>query len=287
MKQFQITIPKSELNFGATVTSGMMFRWRFDEEKWIGHDGPDRYEVRVTGDRYDVRTTASQEEFENLFRLNDDTDAIANRISSCIANLEEVRHHRNIRLLAPNCVTETTLGFLCSANNTLHRIVPMVHALAGYGDSGFPTFEQVAAIPEAELRAKGFGYRARTIPRAAAQILEHGGEVWLGSLKREPYSSVHQSLLEIEGIGPKLADCIALFALHHTEAVPIDTHVWQQLQPRLRPEWNGLPMTNKKGRELADQLRDFCGKDAGWAQQWLFFHGLSQGPARGMVQSCS
>ncbi|MBX3096473.1 MAG: hypothetical protein KF812_06385 [Fimbriimonadaceae bacterium] len=287
MNRFRLAISPSELNFPATVTSGMMFRWEFNGESWKGYDGGDWYEVSIAGDQFEIRSNADESAFRRLFRLDTSTSEMVDRIVLLCPALADIRHHRNIRLLAPGDATEATIGFLCSANNTLHRIVPMVRILASYGGGQFPNFAEVAAIPEGDLQAQGFGYRARTIPRAASQILDRGGEEWLDQLKRMPYSFVHQSLMEIDGIGPKLADCIALFALHHTEAVPIDTHVWQQLQPRLRPDWNGMKMTDKKGKDLAEHLRNLCGGDAAWVQQWLFFHGLTQGPARGMVKSCS
>jgi len=284
MNRYQLTIPASDLDFAATVTSGMMFRWRREGDVWVGHDGAARYRVTAQGDHYDVETDQPITAFRSLFRLDEDTAAIAQRIALAVPELSDVLCHRRIRLLAPACPVEATVAFLCTANNTLHRIVPMVNALAHPGGA-FLGLEEVADLPEERLRARGFGYRAATIPRAARAMLEQGGEEWLLGLRRQPYEAARAQLIALPGVGPKLADCICLFALHHTESVPVDTHVWQQLQPRLAPEWQGLPFTPRRGQDLAARLRERCGRDAAWAQQWAFFHGLSQGPARGMVQT--
>jgi N-glycosylase/DNA lyase len=37
---------------------------------------------------------------------------------------------------------------------------------------------------------------------------------------------VQQLLMELPGVGRKVADCVALFSLDQTAAVPVDTHVW-------------------------------------------------------------
>ena len=33
--------------------------------------------------------------------------------------------------------------------------------------------------------------------------------------------------MKLSGVGEKVADCICLFALHHMDAFPIDTHIRQ------------------------------------------------------------
>lgn len=42
-----------------------------------------------------------------------------------------------------------------------------------------------------------------------------------------PYPQAKEELLKLYGIGVKVADCICLFALHHLEAFPVDTHIKQ------------------------------------------------------------
>lgn len=100
---------------------------------------------------------------------------------------------------------------------------------------------------EAHLRELGFGYRAKYIYQTACAIVNNkGGLPWLESLVnpdalpgavdkwsgaedlpaggREGYRHAHESLLELQGVGPKVADCVCLMGLGWTEAVPVDTH---------------------------------------------------------------
>jgi N-glycosylase/DNA lyase len=52
----------------------------------------------------------------------------------------------------------------------------------------FPTLESLhCADCESKLRSLGFGYRAKYIDRCIRQILDHGGRLWLDSLRDLEY----------------------------------------------------------------------------------------------------
>ncbi|HXH61451.1 MAG TPA: hypothetical protein VNI20_08840, partial [Fimbriimonadaceae bacterium] len=230
-------------------------------------------------------TNATQREFGELFRLDEDLGEITAEIASKAPELKPyICAIPGLRVMKPSDVVEETFCFLCTANNNLKRILQMVRALATEGEPmdeveevtvhRFPTIEVIAALDEHELRAKGFGYRARTIPSIARQIVERGGEEWLKKQKEAPYADAHRRLTGIAGIGPKLADCICLFALHHTEAVPVDTHLWQAATRHYFPQWKGKSLTDVRYRAVGDHFRDRFGALAGWAHQYLFYDNM-------------
>lgn len=68
---------------------------------------------------------------------------------------------------------------------------------------------------------------AKYIVKTCKQLDELGGEAWLMELRTKPLSEVQTALQQFSGIGPKVADCIALFSLDQHNAIPVDTHVWQ------------------------------------------------------------
>lgn len=98
---------------------------------------------------------------------------------------------------------------------------------------------------EAHLRQLGFGYRAKYLHQTALMISEDHDEAWLDSLRnpespalgfkastagemlaegRDGYRIAHEQLLSLQGVGPKVADCVCLMGLGWGEAVPVDTH---------------------------------------------------------------
>jgi N-glycosylase/DNA lyase len=47
------------------------------------------------------------------------------------------------------------------------------------------------------------------------------------NLRTMEYKEIKSNLIEIKGVGNKVADCVALFSLDCSDSVPIDTHVYQ------------------------------------------------------------
>ena len=65
----------------------------------------------------------------------------------------------------------------------------------------------------------------RYLHKSAQLVVAKGGAPWLLSLRGLPRLEVRRQLLALPGVGPKVADCVALFSLDQGEAVPVDTHV--------------------------------------------------------------
>ena len=112
---------------------------------------------------------------------------------------------------------------------------------------------------EAHLRQLGFGYRAKYLHITAKMITQKDHAHWLDGLRnpespvlgheissagemlpggREGYRKAHEQLLTLQGVGPKVADCVCLMGLGWGEAVPVDTH--GKLQQADSPEFTCL-----------------------------------------------
>ena len=79
------------------------------------------------------------------------------------------------------------------------------------------------------------------------------------AIKQMPYKEAKAELMKLYGIGEKVADCICLFALHHIDAFPVDTHIRQMLDTHYP---KGFPLKRYKGF-------------AGVMQQYAFYYELS------------
>lgn len=259
----KFSIPK-ELDVDLCLRCGQTFRWDFDGA-WRGVDGEDWFVVHAADHGYQIESSTDEAGWWRRFPPRpffDDPELDA--------------AFPGLRCMQLQSVVEVLFSFACASNNHVPRIRKMVDCLAKQGDeigSGlyrFPSLERLARLSELDLRAMGFGYRARTIPLLVLSVLDQGGEAWLEGLKSTPYKDARRALQALPGIGPKLADCVALFGLHHGEAVPIDVHFWRAAQPRFAPEWAGQSLTAKRYEVLGDRIRARFGSNAGAAHQLLF-----------------
>ncbi len=283
---FMVDLPVGELDVCRCVSSGQVFRWtQIADDTWFGVDGNEWYAIRQTGTRFRVSTNGDEAAFRRLFRLDWSAAEVLAEILERGPELGPyVDSLAGLRILRPSSPVETFFCFLCTPNNNVTRITSLVRKLAALGPvvgevSGhavhrFPTVEVLAGVSEGELRAQGFGYRGATIPSIGRELERRGGLAYLEELKGVGYERCHAELCEFKGIGPKLADCIALFALDHTEAVPVDTHIWQAATRLYFPEWRGTSLTDAKYRAVGEFFRGRFGRLAGWAHQFLFYENL-------------
>jgi N-glycosylase/DNA lyase len=198
---------------------------------------------------------------------------------------------------------EALIGFICSSNNNIARISQMMHKLCihygpllghldGEAYHDFPEPKDLAKEGvEANLRALGFGYRARYLYQTACMIVEKE-EGWLDGLRnpeapllgveaseggewkaqgRDGYRKAHEALITLQGVGPKVADCVCLMGLGWGEAVPVDTHVWQIAQRDYKfGRGKHSSLTKATYDAVGDKFRSLWGKEAGWAHSVLF-----------------
>lgn len=180
---------------------------------------------------------------------------------------------RGIRILRQD-LWEMVVSFLISQRNHIARIRRCIENIcASYGESltnaqgetyhAFPTPEVLSGLEENALMAQNLGYRSKYVVRAARSVAS--GECDLETIKRMPYHEARKELLKLYGVGEKVADCICLFALHHLEAFPVDTHINQALQKHYQ---RGFPMGRYDGCQ-------------GVLQQYIFYYELVGDKGRG------
>ncbi|MGI8923531.1 MAG: hypothetical protein ACR2HJ_05735 [Fimbriimonadales bacterium] len=270
-------IPREHLDFGACVSSGQVFRFTKAGNAWVGVDGSNIVEALETTRGWSVRSCPDPRAWMAFLQMEQDLPEIKRAVVGCEPRLaRQFDAYPGLRLLRCQRADETLFSFLCTPNNNMTRIGRMVHELAAYGkDMGeglfdFPSVERIAGIPEAELRGKGFGYRAATITKVALELAQRPSG-WLEGLRRTPYENAIRALSELPGVGPKLADCVCLFGLHHPQAVPLDVHLWRAATDLYFPAWSGKPLTGPRYRSAGNEFRRRFGNNAGWAQQYLFY----------------
>jgi N-glycosylase/DNA lyase len=124
-----------------------------------------------------------------------------------------------------------------------------------------PTWPELAAIPERDLRACQLGFRARFIHQTARFLAQHPG--WLDETEHLPYAEAKARLLALPGVGEKIADCVLLFGAGKLDAFPVDTWILKSLARR-------YGLDGWKPAQVAQFGRAHFGPLAGLAQQYLF-----------------
>ncbi len=163
---------------------------------------------------------------------------------------------------------ETLLGFLCSATKQIVQIRQMVDLLArrhgreiAPGIHRLPTWAELAAVAEEDLRACLLGFRARYVKQTALFLAEHAG--WLEQLEPLPYAEAKARLRELPGVGEKVADCVLLFGAGRLEAFPVDVWILRAMATR-------YGLDGWTPQQVAHFGRTHFGPHAGLAQQFLF-----------------
>ncbi len=142
----------------------------------------------------------------------------------------------------------------------------------------FPTVEQLLTATEEDLRAAGFGYRAKFVTGSAAALAAQpgGGAEYLMRLRGRPRAEACAELEKLPGIGPKVAACVALFSLDAHATIPVDTHVWQIAIEHYTPELADKSLTPKVHGAINDAFESRFGPYSGWAHNVLFVSHLRQ-----------
>jgi N-glycosylase/DNA lyase len=178
---------------------------------------------------------------------------------------------------------------LNEVNNLCLRYGPLVGYVESHPFHDFPTPEALSGPNvESELRALGFGYRAKYLAQTAKMVAKDKPNGWLDDLSnkvsfdgsaidpleeggRPGYRKAHEELLQLQGVGPKVADCVCLMGLGWGESVPVDTHVWQIAQRDYKfGKGKHKSLTKATYDAVGDHFRRLWGKEAGWAHSVLF-----------------
>lgn len=216
---------------------------------------------------FDCSETEFEEIWESYFDLKTDYHKIKASVAKNDSYLTKaVNYGWGMRILNQD-LWEIIITFLISQNNNIPRIRKSVAALCEkFGEEKitpedkiyytFPESETLASAKMEGLAGLGLGYRDKYIYKMACSVAD--GSFSLETLKKQDTATAHKMLTDQYGIGNKVAACIALFALHHVDAFPIDTHVKKILAEHYP---DGFPYEKYNGY-------------AGILQQYMFFYDL-------------
>lgn len=267
----------SERSLQETLDGGQAFRWQRLDHKagvWQGIFGPHLCQLKrnshgallIRGHNWkSTEFCAAREYFGASLDWNERTDCLPCKsdphLQTCMDSFPQLR-------LLQQPLDETLLAFMCSAMKRIPQIKIMCENLAAalgkpiaLGHHSLPNWEQVSQADETALRNLGLGFRAKNIKRTA-DLLAASPNL-LQEVEAASYPEAKSILMELPGVGEKIADCTLLFGASKLEAFPVDTWVLKVMQRRYGlHDWNNS--------QLAQFGRIHYGKYAGFAQQFMF-----------------
>jgi N-glycosylase/DNA lyase len=286
MSGSQILIPVRDYDLAATLTSGQAFRWQRHRQGWEGVIGTHWIELQQTPEGLLAQTAVPVTDWNwltNYLQSDVDLEAIIKTFPSDNAMRASVDACRGLRLLRQE-PWECLASFILSSTKQIIQIQQIVRALCRcFGtpvavpqthppEHAFPTPQQIAGADESALRACKMGFRAPNLLATARMVA--GEEIDLKALAAQGCEAARAALVQLPGVGEKIANCVLLFAYGFQEAFPVDVWVRKALLhlyfPRRRPS----------AQRLLNFTRTYFGPNSGYAQQYLFHYMRIHAPRR-------
>lgn len=252
------------------------------------------FDVKQSGEYLDFNFEGDicQKDAVSRLKYIYDLDFDLDKFYKYLSNREELKDMPNfcngLRLfLAPNPF-ECVISSICSANNSIKRWTKSISDIKkkwGCEYKGFYTFPEISCLCDVflddeeelechgrcennNLKSCGVGYRAPYMRNASQRFTL---EMDLLEIPKMTYEEAFETILEVPGVGPKVADCILLYGFNFREAFPSD--VWiKRIVSYLY--FDGKDVSVSKVREFG--MEEF-GDNAGYVQLYMFHYARKSG----------
>lgn len=262
----------SGVDLEACLFGGQAFTWWKEGEVLHGIARGARVRIDPTMERWEAVPTMD-EGFLASYLGEERTKPEALLEDEDLASLAEALP--GLRLLAQD-PWEALLAFLITPVNNVPRIQETIARLCRAlgpnvgGAYAMPSPAHVANAGEETLRDLGLGFRAPRVLAAAKAVRDK--RLHLEALRDAGLETARERLLALDGVGPKVAECVLCYALGFDEAFPVD-------------RWVARASERVLGEALTPgQARDRWGDRSAMAQQ-LLFHGARMGLVEGIEAS--
>ena len=271
------------LDLKNTLNSGQAFRWEEHNEWYYGVIrenlialSQNNMELHVFSN--DTHGRNPLDDVWDYLRLDDKLLSIYSKINTDATMNKAISRYYGLRILRQD-PWECLVAFICSANSSVPRISSTMQSLAKhygkplqmgcYTSYTFPSPATIAKTGETDLRRLKLGFRAKYVHLASQLIAD--GTIDLERLRSLDYEDAKSNLMNIPGVGNKVADCVLLFSLDKLDACPIDRWVRRALE-----SWYDVGATLQYN-DIRNWTLNKWGKYAGYAQQYLFHTGRLSG----------
>ena len=288
---------KDPYDLKRTIESGQAFHWAPSEEdswetawrgSWVGTKQVSNKEIIIETNSADDAVLSHVADY---FQCDVDVASIFRSFPNDPLMQKAVQCRSGLRLLRQDpwlCLA----SFILSSTKQITQIKEIVRLMSLHlgksipspkGDHQvytFPDPRDIVRAGESAVRQCKSGFRAKYIYRCAQEI--DSGRFDLQKVRSQSLGDARNNLISLPGVGPKIADCVLLFAYGFSRAFPID--VW--IQRVLQDYYFGGDKVSRS--EMIQFIDGYFGANAGFAQQYLFdyIRSLSKSEWASMV-ACS
>lgn len=265
-----------KIDLDSTINSGQVFLWDKIDDVWYGVNGFEILKIR----QEPFKIISSGKKTPDFFRQDDNMKKILQSVRRDKIVKDAVSQFPGLRLLRQDPF-QCYISFICSSNASIINIRQMLKKITkkfgkrtnfyGYEFHTFPTAEKLANSNIAELLLCGLGFRAKYVKKASQDVVS--GKIDFNYLKKTNYKTAKDVLVNVAGIGDKIADCILLFSLEKIESFPIDRwtlRILRKYYSNVFGESISRSITKKKYEEIHEKIVRHFGPFAGYSQQFLF-----------------
>ena len=256
---------KKDIDIFKSLECGQIFRFKkLNNDSYLFFSKDEKCFVKEAQDKYVLQTT-NDSYFYNFFNLNMDYIQILDSFRENKYINDYLPINPTIRIFKQDPF-ETLISFIISANNNIPRIKGIIEKLSNAlgenkGDYfAFPMPNILAKQNEEFYKNIGLGYRAPYILDTSRKIANN--EFDLNKIYELKTSDARNYLMTLKGVGPKVADCILLFAYNRYDVFPVDTWV-KKIYVNLFKKEDSVNI-------MRENLISTFGEYSGIAQQYLF-----------------
>ncbi|QHQ62389.1 hypothetical protein Ana3638_17690 [Anaerocolumna sedimenticola] len=210
-----------------------------------------------------IKLSCSEDEYNLIWKDYFDMDFNYEQIVAGLLDGQDnflknaARFGCGLRILKQD-IFETLISFIISQRKNIPAIKSCIEMLCmKYGkrktsrECGgkeyytFPSPESLANASAQDLKTTGLGYRDSYILKTSQAVSK--GDIDLKTLKRLSFEETLIQLQTLSGVGIKVANCVALYGLHHIEAFPIDVWIARILKDIYNDHFNLEPYNGFAG----------------------------------------
>lgn len=268
-----------------TLCCGQIFKWEKKDDWWCGVIENKPIKIRQINTQLEIKNATSNL-VKNYFGLNDDLREIKRKICRDKHIKKALNKFWGLRIIHQD-PWECLISYICATYKSIPAIRKMLYKLSEkfgekkfFDDNIFFTFpkpEKLQSAKESDLLDCGLGYRAKYVLATSKKIFYN--ESIFEDLQKLPYFQAKKKLIDLPGVGPKVADCVLLFSLGKKNAFPIDIWIKRVIlhyysnhfsKQFISKTSTGRAITNSDYTILNEFGRTYFGEYAGYAQEYLY-----------------